>query len=128
VESKAAQQSQAAFKRVAWLVVYSGIHPMKTPARAFPKKGRYAVYVVNLPAEHDPAGPTDLPGDCESTAYAKNLLADQAAEFARVFNQRAIIEREQGRWDRRWAIVLTYLRPDRFGRGREKPFAGRQTI
>lgn len=88
-----------------------------------PHKGRQVVYLVTVPPDFVPQRPWDvLSGFSDGELYARNLTSTQGLNFARTHNKKAILDREQGQWDRRWAIVVKHIRSLRDGR---HPLAGK---
>jgi len=76
--------------------------------------GRIAVYIVTTPAGFAPQRAWHYPESFTDAAlHARNLLAGEAKQFARVFNDRALLQKQRGAWEGKWAIVANYLRPDR---------------
>lgn len=88
-----------------------------------PQKGKQAVYLVTVLPDFVPQRPWDtLPGFSHGELFARNLTSTQALNFARTHNKKALLDREQHQWDRKWAIVAKHLRSLRDGR---HPLAGR---
>ena len=87
--------------------------------------GRIAVYVVVTPTEFQPQRAWHVPDAfTEGVLYARNLLALQAKEFARTFNDRALLQIQTRVWDRKWAIVSAYLKPGFLHVDRRGPAGG----
>ena len=79
------------------------IEPTNKKTMTFFKKGRYAVYVGNLPRGCNPTSPTELPSVLD---FASVLLAPVSPgfgqRFCRAYNARQLTNGIPGR---RWALV-----------------------
>ena len=75
------------------------------------RNGRQAVYIVLVGGDFVPQRPWDFPPAFTSgELYVKNVSMDHAHGFVRSYNKRAVQQREQGTWDRKWALAVKHVR------------------